>query len=61
MQPIFPLGDNRSRGMFGKPIDEQDLDHKLAGPYQISGPNEEDAGSSLLLIYIHELFDIFPH
>jgi len=47
--------------MLEKAIDEQDLDHRLAGPYQISGPTEEDAGSSLLPIYVHELFDVFPH
>ena len=61
MQLIFPPGDNRIGRMLEKAIDEQDLDHKLAGPYQISGPNEEDAGSSLLPIYVHELFDVFPH
>ena len=61
MQLIFPLGDNRSGRMLEKAIDEQDLDYRLTGPYQISGPNEEDAGSSLLPIYVHELFNVCPH
>lgn len=61
MQLIFPPGDNRSGRMLEKAIDEQDLDDRLTGPYQISGPNEEDAGSSLLLIYVHELLNVFPH
>ena len=47
--------------MLGKAIDEQYLDHRLTGPYHISGLNEEDVGSSLLPIYVHELFDVFPH
>lgn len=47
--------------MLEKAIDEQDLGHRLADPYQISGPIKEDARSSLLPIYVHELFDVFPH